>query len=372
MLLLPCNTNNISQYIESLKPEAGEAVMLLFGEQDAPDIPALIGALKKMGVTFFGGVFPGLVYGNQSTTTGCIVKKFQVLWKPFLTKDLTAARFSGFPTQEYPDYLGGGTAVVFLDGLSQNMGGFLDHVNNLLGEHCVFIGGGAGSISLEQRPCVFTNEGFYADAAVVCVVKNQVSLGVRHGWQHLAGPLVATKTKRNVILELNWEPALTVYSRIIEEDCGIKLDIGNFASMAKGYPLGMLREKEDDVVRDPLTIGDNDSIVCIAEVPTNTVLHVLKGKADALLQAAKMAVEDCGKEVGIPIQSDATLVVDCITRRHFLDDEFTQELNLVRDKLVIDSPEKELFGILSLGEISSTGRGLLEVYNKTIVVGTFH
>jgi len=265
-----------------------------------------------------------------------------------------------------------GTAIVLLDGLAPNIYHFLEKLNDLLGEKCNFIGGGAGSISLEQQPCVFSNQGFDVNAAVVCIVDKQVHLGVRHGWEQLDGPLVATQTDGNTILQLNWESAFKVYSRIVQDDSGIELHKDNFASIAQGYPFGILRDRQDDIVRDPLSVDENGAIICIGEVPPNTVLHVLKGRPEALLDAVRQAVNDCAMQTGLPILAEGTFVVDCITRTLFLDDQFPEELNIIRQNLVITKIDQEPFGILSLGEISSYGKGLLELFNKTIVIGTFY
>lgn len=346
--------------------------MLLFSEQSVPDIPALIEALNHRNLAFFGGIFPGLIYGNQRIDTGCILKRFKALMPPFCVSGIAAGEFSGFPHLDSTPHFDKGTALVLLDGLTPNIYRFLEKLNDLLGEQCTFIGGGAGSISLEPQPCVFTAAGFQKDAAVVCVVDKHIRLGVRHGWEQLAGPLVATATEGNTILQLNWRKAIDVYNEIVEKDCGIALDKGNFAGIAQGYPFGILREKEDDIVRDPLAIGDNGAIVCIGEVPPNTVLHVLKGRPESLLNAARKAIGECSENPGFPIEADGTFVVDCITRTLFLNEEFAQEMAIIRSGIVIKTDEQEPYGVLSLGEISSYGEGLLELFNKTIAIGTFY
>ncbi len=47
-------------------------------------------------------------------------------------------------------------------------------------------------------------------------------------------------------------------------------------------------------------------------------------------------------------------------------------MSIIRQNLVITKINQEPFGIFSLGEISSYGKGLLELFNKTIVIGTFY
>ena len=372
-MLLKYNTiPAIVQYIASLQPTESEVILILFTEKGVPDIPLLIDALNQKNITFFGGLFPGLIYGDQHIKEGCIIKKFSALMAPFCVSGIAESNFYGFPDKLESAFIGQGTAIVLLDGLSPNIYRFLEKLNDLLGERSNFIGGGAGSISLLQKPCVFNNEGFKEDAAVVCVLDKQVRLGVKHGWEQLAGPLVATQTSGNTILQLNWQKAMEVYNKIVEKDCGQALNKENFASIAQGYPFGIFREKQDDIVRDPLAIGENGSIICIGEIPANTVLHVLKGHPTALLDAARKAISDCAEIPGQPIRAENTFVVDCITRTMFLNNQFSEEMNIIRQNIVIEKNEQEPFGVLSLGEISSYGDGLLELFNKTIVVGTFY
>lgn len=371
MLLRTNEVPQILQKITSLQPGDGDVILLLFSEQSVPDIPALIDELNRLNISFLGGVFPGLIYGNEHIKDGCIIKKFKSLMEPFCVSDIASSQFSNFPEDAPMCDSTRGTAIVLLDALSTNIYLFLEKLNNLLGEQCNFIGGGAGYMNLQQQPCVFSRDGFQKDAAVVCVIDMEIKLGVRHGWEQIAGPLVATQTEMNTIIQLNWEKAVDVYFKIIEAVCGASLDKNNFATIAQEYPFGIMREKEDDIVRDPLSIGENGSIVCICEVPPNTVLHVLRGRTGALLGAAQKAMSDCAGDLTLPIAVEGTFVVDCITRTLFLKDKFAEEMNIIRENLVITTDEQEPFGILSLGEISSYGEGLLELYNKTIVIGTF-
>lgn len=372
MLITIDTISQILRQIEQQQAETNDVFMLLFAEQHTTDIPALIENLNQKKISFFGGIFPGLIYGNQQITQGCIIKKFKAVLPPVCISGIAETQFVGFETIESAGQITGGTAIVLLDGLTPNICRFLETLNDLLGENCNFIGGGAGFISLQQQPCIFSTCGFLMDTAVVCVIEDKVRLGVRHGWAQLAGPLVATHTNGNTILQLNWQPAIDIYNRIVEQDCGIALDKDNFASIAQRYPFGILREKEDDIVRDPLAIGENGSIVCIGEVPPNTVLNVLKGHRASLLDAARSAMYDCGDQAGLPLHASGTFVVDCVTRTHYLDEQFGEEMDIVRDNLVIKNSEQEPYGVLSLGEISSYGEGLLELFNKTIVIGAFY
>lgn len=370
MLLKNASIQDIVNTAEALQVVDGEVVMLLIGEENAPDIPSLIAALYKKNIPFFGGVFPGVIYANHWSSEGCVLLKNQVAASPILISDIASKKLQGLQDIDSGSLnFESGTALILLDGLTTNIGHLLEKLNESLGGKCRFIGAGAGSIHLQQKPCVFTKDGFKEDAAVVCIMPKEILLGVRHGWEKLAGPLVATATKGNVVSQLNWRAAIDVYREIVERDCGKALTMENFLDISPGYPFGIFREKEDDIVRDPLAFNDKGEIVCIGEVRPNTVLHVLKGHPDGLLLAARKAIHDCGASPGNPINAQSTFIVECITRNLFLGEQFAQEIDLIRENLVVQDSTQEPCGVLSLGEIASYGDGLLELFNKTIVVG---
>jgi len=103
-------------------------------------------------------------------------------------------------------------------------------------------------------------------------------------------------------------------------------------------------------------------------VPENTVLDILKGKSKSLINAAKLAATDSSKLSG---KVKNTLIIDCISRVLFLEDDFSKEL--IEVKKAIKSIDSNIIpeGVLTLGEISSQ-EGYLEFYNKTIVIGLLY
>ena len=245
------------------------------------------------------------------------------------------------------------------------MGGvseYLELINDQLGAQYSFIGGGAGSLTLVQQPCLMTREGVFQDAALGCLLKQKVRLGIRHGWQRLAGPFLVTEAEGNNVKKLNWRPALDVYREVVEDDANVRLGIDNFFEHAKGYPFGMIREQEEDIVRDPISTNEDGVLLCVGEVPENSAVYILKGRSTQLIDAARQAFEDCqgGEKT---TTEDHLLVVDCISRTLFLEEEFSSELG------ELQNGETPPVGILSLGEIASFGAGALEFFNKTIVLG---
>jgi hypothetical protein len=215
---------------------------------------------------------------------------------------------------------------------------------------------------------VLTPLGVLRDAAIVGIVDLDSRLGVRHGWRKLTGPFVATRTRGNVLVELNWRGAFEVYAEAIGQHLGHPVNREDFCDVRRRYPFGIHRRGCEDVVRDPLSVTDRGELACCGDVQENAVLYILEGEKDALVRAAALAVQDCRMDAGVP--SRQGLIIDCISRVMFLEDEFERELRAVRDGMACQG-ESAPQGAATLGEISSSG-GFLEFFNMTIVTGVLH
>lgn len=358
----------LDEAIDNLSLKNDELLILYLAEKNAPDLDDLVDHLNLLEINFIGGLFPGLIFGSEKYEEGMIVMKLRLAKEPLLIKGLNSEDFVIPDQVDPPNSTQNNTALILLDGLTANISSFLGRLQNKIGDRVSFIGGGAGSLSLEQQKCIFTKDGAFQDAALLCFIDYSINLGVHHGWKDLEGPFVATRVEKNKVYELNWQNAFEVYSKFVNLDSGKELASENFFSIAKGYPFGMLKENVEDIVRDPIAVGEEGELICVGEVPENSVLKILKGQNRDLVEAARYAIDDS-------LRIDETnyeqiFVVDCISRVLFLEDSFKDELNILERM----AKEKDLIihGILSLGEISSYGDGLLEFFNKTIVVGTIY
>jgi hypothetical protein len=354
--------------IERLAPPPGHALSLLLADDGRPDLEELVAAVAATGRPFFGGFFPGLIADGRHHGQGALIDHMPLHMPPAVIGGLGAA------TIELPEALAALglaapdplTCIVLADGLTPRLSPALKALQNGMGPTAHFFGGGAGSLSLQQEPCVFTAEGVFQDAVVVACAKRASSLGVRHGWRNLMGPVIATRTDGNIVAELDWEPAIDLYRTVVEADSGRELTADGFFDIAKSYPFGMHRDGDEPIIRDPIAVDGEGRLRCVAEVPQNAVMAIMKGEPQALVDAARLAAADAAAGAG----PDARFwVVDCISRTIFLGEGFGGELAAVAE--VIDGDTGRMQGLLTLGEIASLGDGTLSFFNKTIVVGAF-
>jgi len=361
------NIEEVAKHLKENTTKAGEAFMLLLAEGDNIDIEGLIKVLNNHQIVFFGGIFPKIIYDKQHFETGLITTKLTLTEKPKIIK--------GFDTGEIEipqlkdDKVDSETIsfITFVDGLSTYISKYISCLYDNIGDISL-IGGGAGSLSFKQQPCVFSNQGIFQNAAVIATVKYNCQIGSGHGWTDLRGPFVATKTNSNIIEELNWNAAFDVYKQVIDEDLGENLTRETFPVIAKSYPFGIFKEGEEKIVRDPIALTNTDGLICVGEVPENSMLFLLKGTPNKLIEAAQIATQKALNNT--EEKAEHVFVIDCISRSLFLDDSYNVELNQVSEALI--NQKTVIKGVLSIGEIASDGKGYIDFYNKTIVVGAFY
>lgn len=374
MYLRDASVRAVSAAVSKLEPTPSECLAILLAADDNPDVSSLVSALRKLRRPFIGAVVPRLIEGSTLHASGAIVDHFPCISPPFAVTGLDRDSFELPPAaakiaeQEHPS----ATALILADGLAQSISSFVAELASLLGNTISYVGGGAGFPDLRRAHCLFTSEdGPLMNAAIVAVSPMQSSLGVRHGWKRLVGPVVATRTERNVIYELNWRNAFEVYSEIVSEDSGTKLTAATFPKTSIRYPFGIIKEGAEDVVRDPIALTPAGGLVCVGEIPENAALSILRGDPDALIAAAGHAsAEALGNAAEPPYRA---MVIDCVSRYAFLGPRFGEELAAVVNAIPAGARERmSIQGFLSLGEISSHGEGLVDFLNKTIVVGALH
>ncbi len=363
MFISQPNLDAVLNAIQDMHVSASDSYLLFIGEHCTIDVEALIEALNKLNLSFFGGIFPSVIFGDEQHTDGLLIKRLNLAHQPFIVHGLEGQDF------EIPEFGIGkvSSAFVLLDGLTANISVFLSRLYDKLGNTISYIGGGAGSLTLEQSPCVFSNAGLFQDAAIIALSAQAVNLGVKHGWERISGPFVATSTSKNVIKELNWQNAYEVYRTAVEANAEQVFNGDNFFDIAKGYPFGITKEQTEAVVRDPIAVNEHGELICVGEVPENTVLDILKGQNTTLINAAELAAQSA---ISSGHQIDDALIFDCISRVLFLENDLDQELHCVQETLRLANENITLKGAFTLGEISSDAIGHLEFYNKTVVVGT--
>jgi len=301
----------------------------------------------------YGAIFPEIIYDKEHYKTGVVAIELEK--EPQLIKDIQNPKLDTIELSDSESML------VFVDGLSSHIDSFLFSLFEMIDEDTILFGGGAGKLTFEQERVIFTPEGIYQDAALLIAFDNPTRVGVKHGWEFLEGPLVATSSEKNVLKKIDYEDAFEVYKKIVQEDSGLIFNDNNFFDIAKSYPLGIVTMDNEVIVRDPIFTKDG-ALILVGIMPENSIINILKGEKKHLLGAANEAAKEAYLESE---NSELVFMIDCISRVLFLEESFKQEIESVHD-IVKDTP---IVGALTLGEIANNSKSYIDFYNKTCVVG---
>ncbi len=355
------------QVSRTQQAQGGYAVVFLAREHHA-EVEDIIDALNARDVAYFGAIFPALLESGQRYDRGAVVNVLPVAAPPTIARFIDGERIEwdgALPTVAGTQ----ATAFVLVDSRCGMMSELLAELYDHHGNTVQYLGAGAGRALPHSTPCLFSPQGYIQQAAIVATVNGNGQTIARHGWERLRGPVVATRTHKNIVHEFNWEPALPFYREFLREHLG---DLDHEASLletSKRFPFGIYKEGQEDIVRDVVRI-DGDSICFAGAIPENSVLHILHGNVEQLVNGCGDAFTECA----VRTKGDVTncIVFDCFTRTALLADDFSLELETIeRNSKEIDR-NLTPWGALVLGEIASDGERLPEFHNKTCVVGLFN
>lgn len=337
--------------------------LLCIADRHGDQLQPLTDTLRARGLRACGGVFPGLVHGADCHHDGLIA-----IALPASTRLACADLSDGVDWREPPPCPGAderASIVVLVDCLAPSISALLEDIGDRCGQRHPLFGAGAGWGDLRPAASIFTPAGPRRHAALLLVLPRSTTVQVRHGWQRVRGPFIASRTDGNVIHEINWERAGAFYRRQVAEQQQLDgADSGDAArSIDPAYPLAIGRDSGEDLMRDPIGYTAADALVVLSDVPENSVLYLARGSKDSLLAATRDTVGHC--EVSDAVRR--CFVVDCHSRALMFGADLRRELLAVQ-QAVARRPGIVPMGVLAQGEIAAAAHQPLELLNKTFVV----
>lgn len=309
---------------------------------------------NKFEVEFCGGIFPQIIYNNSVYDEGLIAIKINDNMKTIFLDDMnntTVLRNEDFSNTK--------SILTILEGFSNDKEFFLQELFQLININTAMIGGGAGDLVNDKKAVIFDNKRFYKNSAIIVTMDNDITLSVKHGWEYLDGPFIVTSSEHNLLNKIDYKDALDVYKEVIKKDCGITINENNFSEISKSYPIGIIKYRKEQVVRDPIAYK-NKSLVLIGKISNNSIINILKGKNETLLEASRKAATEV-----LVNECKLVMMFDCITRKNFLEEKFDEELDTIYKK----STANTFIGAITIGEVANEGNKYINFLNKTCVIG---
>ncbi len=256
--------------------------------------------------------------------------------------------------------------AIFLlsDGLNVNGSQLTAGIASKTAKDVVVTGGLAGDddrfekswviVDGEMKDNFITGVGLYGEDI-------NVSHGSKGGWDILGIERIVTKSKDNVLYELDSQPALEIYKRYLGEQAS-KLPASGLL-----FPL-QLKERADSTeskVRTILAVNEEEqSITFAGDVPEGSYVTLMKANFDRLIDGATNAAKDVSLN-NYKDEEILSVAISCIGRKLVLKQRTEEELEATLEVL---PPKTKQVGFYSYGEISPLTSGVCDLHNQTMTL----
>ncbi|SKC17837.1 FIST signal transduction protein [Dyadobacter psychrophilus] len=255
---------------------------------------------------------------------------------------------------------------VVSDGLKVNGTDLVKGMAEGLGSEVSLTGGLAGDGSQFTRTVIIEPDGKIASETVAAIgfygENLTIGFGSRGGWDSFGLDRLVTKSKENILFEIDGEPALDLYKSFLGDKAK------ELPASGLLFPLSM-RDSEDraPVVRTILGINEDEkSLTFAGDIPEGSFVRLMKANNDRLINGAEEAAQAASE--GLKNSPDFAILVSCVGRKLVLKQMVEEEVECVSD--VLDSPV--ITGFYSYGELAPFDRNsLCELHNQTMTVTTF-
>ena len=260
------------------------------------------------------------------------------------------------------------SVLILGQGVNINGSALIEGLTAVLGNAVTLTGGLAGDGARFVRTWTLC-DGVLSDSSVIGVGFYGDGIRLAHGsfggWQPFGMTRKVTRSKANMLYELDGEPALGVYRKYL----------GEYARDLPGsgllFPFAMLAEGRDDtgLIRTILGINDAEGSLTLAgDVIEGGHLRLMTASTNALIDGAEAAAEATRKMFGTDERCLA-LLVSCVGRKLVMGGRIEEEVEAVGQVL---GGKATLAGFYSNGEISPHGTASgCELHNQTMTIACF-
>ncbi len=258
------------------------------------------------------------------------------------------------------------TVFVLSDGLQVNGSELLRGIGSVLPRTITVFGGLAADADRFSRTWIIKDRalqsgcvsavGLYGDGL-------RIGHGSKGGWDSFGVERLVTRSDRNVLYELDGQPALQLY----KEYLGDRAD--GLPATGLLFPLALRTgdDVEDRLVRTILAVDEAaQSLTFAGDIPQGSYAQLMHANFDRLIEGAGQAALSA---ILKNTDGAATLAVaiSCVGRRLILGQRAEEETEAT---LEILPPGTQQIGFYSYGEISPFADGRCDLHNQTMTLTT--
>ncbi len=188
----------------------------------------------------------------------------------------------------------------------------------------------------------------------------EASFSIHGGWTPFGPERVVTKSKSNVLYELDNQPALDLYKKYLGDKSK------ELPAAALLYPLNVKSsEEKQSFVRTILNIDEADNTMILAgDIPENSKVQLMMTNVDNIANASERAAKQALELRSTKPQ--LALLVSCIGRKLVLDQRVEEEIEEV---VAVVGNDTTICGFYSYGEIAPFhGENNCQLHNQTMTI----
>jgi hypothetical protein len=256
---------------------------------------------------------------------------------------------------------------VLSDGLHVNGSELVAGLAAHLPSHVAITGGLSGDGARFQETLVFWDSAPEQDVIAAIGLygdRLRVGYGSLGGWDSFGPERLITRSKSNVLYDLDGNSALELYKTYLGEHAK------GLPATGLLFPLSLRTEDgTTPVVRTILAVSEEEQSMTFAgDMPEGAYARFMKANFDRLVDGATGAAKTSYEAVGSS-SPDLAVLISCVGRKLVLKQRIEEEVEGVRDVLGDRTP---LTGFYSYGEISPFTPGAkCELHNQTMTITTF-
>jgi hypothetical protein len=192
----------------------------------------------------------------------------------------------------------------------------------------------------------------------------KVGYGSMGGWDPFGPERLITKSKENVLYELDGKSGLEIYKKYLGEHAS------GLPATGLLFPLSIrTKDGESGIVRTILAVNEKEqSITFAGEIPEKAYARFMKANFERLIDGAHEAANISFNAIN-KTPPDLAILISCVGRKLVLKQRIEEEVETIRDVL---GGSAVLTGFYSYGEISPFAPGEpCALHNQTMTITTF-
>ena len=263
---------------------------------------------------------------------------------------------------------------VLSDGLHVNGSELVNGLNSLKLDGLVITGGLAGDGEAFKSTWSIFNGEIHTDKIIAIGFYGthiHIGHGSRGGWDIFGPERHVTRSKGNILYELDGKPALALYKEYLGERAN------GLPATGLLFPLAIRESVSDErqLVRTILAVDEEaQSLTFAGDIPKGYLAQLMHANFDRIISSASEAGEiatnsmfqEQGMQRELPVLS---IAISCVGRRLLLGERTEEETESLLETL--PSTVKQI-GFYSYGEISPYATGECNLHNQTMTITTFY